>query len=113
MHKSEKMSAAEVIRHNFMPAVSLITTIQSIRWVTRGWSFSKCIIGKLKLNIFRDNAEYQVVFKNGVASSPLKRSVRLKKKGDKITFLPSKEIFSSINFNSNITEEIKGASFFK
>ena len=45
-----------------------------------------------------------MVFKNGVATKPLKQTGKTKKRGTKINFLPSKEIFSSTKFSSTILE---------
>ena len=59
----------------------------------------------IELNIFRDNKEYSIVFKNGNSLKPLKKIGSTKKKGTKITFLPSKEVFSSIKFSSNILQK--------
>ena len=60
---------------------------------------------KLKLNIFRDGHEYFVEFQNGKPIKPLKKIGKTKKRGTKITFLPSKEIFSSIKFSSSILQK--------
>ena len=117
MHKSEKMSAAEVIMTQLHAGGKFDHESYKVSGGLHGVGVSvvNALSENLKLNIFRDNAEYQVVFKNGVASSPLKKIGSTKKKGTKITlFLPSKEIFSSINFNSNVLQRrLKGASFFK
>jgi DNA gyrase subunit B len=43
-----------------------------------------------------------IEFKNGEAKAPLKVSGKSKETGTQITFLPSKEIFSSIKFSANI-----------
>ena len=42
-----------------------------------------------------------IEFKNGDAKAPLKVVGKSKGTGTQITFLPSKDIFSSIKFNSN------------
>ena len=44
-------------------------------------------------------------FKNGDAKSPLKNIGKVKDTGTEITFLPSKEIFSSIKFSPNIIQK--------
>ena len=43
-----------------------------------------------------------IEFKNGEAKAPLKVIGKSKETGTQITFLPSKEIFSSIKFSGNI-----------
>ena len=60
---------------------------------------------KLQLNIYRDKKEYQIHFKDGNAVKPLKHTGSSKKTGTKITFLPSKVIFSSIKFSSSIIDK--------
>jgi len=57
---------------------------------------------KLKLEIFRDGQKYFIEFLNGDAKAPLKKIGKSKERGTQITFLPSKEIFSSIKFNPSI-----------
>ena len=106
MHKSEKMSAAEVIMTQLHAGGKFDHDSYKVSGGLHGVGVSvvNALSENLKLNIFRDNAEYQVVFKNGIASAPLKKIGSTKKKGTKITFLPSKEIFSSINFNSNVLQ---------
>ena len=46
--------------------------------------------------------KYYIEFKNGDAKAPLKVIGKSKDTGTQITFLPSKEIFSSIKFSSSI-----------
>ena len=57
---------------------------------------------KLQLEINRDGKKYAIEFKDGDAKAPLKVIGKSKQTGTQITFLPSKEIFSSIKFNANI-----------
>jgi DNA gyrase subunit B len=57
---------------------------------------------KLKLEINRNEKKYYIEFKNGEAKSPLKAVGKSKETGTKITFLPSKDVFSSIKFSGNI-----------
>ena len=67
-----------------------------------GVSVVNALSDKLKLEINRDGKKYFVEFKNGEAKAPLKMVGKSKMTGTEITFLPSKEIFSSIKFNGNI-----------
>ena len=57
---------------------------------------------RLKLEISRDGKKYFIEFKDGEAKSPLKTIGNSKETGTQITFLPSKDIFSSTKFSSNI-----------
>ena len=70
-----------------------------------GVSVVNALSEKLELNIFRDGSEYEIKFKDGNSIKPLKKIGKTRKKGTKITFLPSKEIFSSIKFSSSILEK--------
>ena len=56
---------------------------------------------KLDLTVFRDQKEYFISFKNGKTASPINFIKKTKKSGTKITFLPSKDVFSSIKFNAS------------
>ena len=49
--------------------------------------------------------KYFVEFKNGDSKAPLKQIGKSKNSGTKITFLPSKEIFSSTKFSSVIIQK--------
>ena len=70
-----------------------------------GVSVVNALSEKLSLNIFRDGFEYEINFKDGNSTKPLKKIGKTKKKGTKINFLPSKEIFSSIKFSTLILEK--------
>ena len=70
-----------------------------------GVSVVNALSEKLALNIFREGKEYSILFEDGNSKKPLKQVGKTKKRGTKITFLPSKEIFSSIKFSSSILEK--------
>ncbi len=67
-----------------------------------GVSVVNALSEKLKLEIDRDGNRYYMEFKDGVSVAPLKIIGKSKNTGTQITFLPSKEIFSSIKFSPNI-----------
>ncbi len=67
-----------------------------------GVSVVNALSEKLQLEIYRDGKKHYIEFKNGEAKAPLKVIGKAKNKGTQITFLPSKEIFSSIKFSANI-----------
>ena len=67
-----------------------------------GVSVVNALSEKLFLEINRDGKKYSIEFRNGEAKAPLKISGKSKQTGTQITFLPSKEVFSSIKFSANI-----------
>jgi DNA gyrase subunit B len=107
MHKEEKMSAAEVIMTQLHAGGKFDHDSYKVSGGLHGVGVSvvNALSEKLDLNIFRDNKEYLISFKNGNAIKSLKEVGKTKKKGTKITFLPSKEIFSSTKFSSTILQK--------
>ena len=67
-----------------------------------GVSVVNALSEKLQLEIYRDGKKHYIEFQNGEAKAPLKVTGKVKYTGTQITFLPSKEIFSSIKFSANI-----------
>ena len=70
-----------------------------------GVSVVNALSEKLDLSIFRDGNEYEIKFKDGNSVKPLKKLGKTKKNGTRITFLPSKQIFSSTKFSTSILEK--------
>ena len=107
MHKGEKMSAAEVIMTQLHAGGKFDHDSYKVSGGLHGVGVSvvNALSEKLDLNIYRDGNEYEVKFKDGNAVKPLRKLGKTKKNGTKITFLPSKEIFSSIKFSSSILEK--------
>jgi DNA gyrase subunit B len=107
MHKGEKMSAAEVIMTQLHAGGKFDHDSYKVSGGLHGVGVSvvNALSERLELNIFRDNKEYLIAFKDGNSIKPLKETGKTKKKGTKITFLPSKEIFSSTKFNSAILQK--------
>ena len=67
-----------------------------------GVSVVNALSENLKLEINREGKKYFIEFNNGEAKASLKVIGKSKTTGTKITFLPSKKIFSSIKFSGNI-----------
>ena len=107
IHKTEKMSAAEVIMTQLHAGGKFDHDSYKVSGGLHGVGVSvvNALSERLDLNIFRDNSEYSISFKNGNSVKPLKKIGKTKKRGTKITFLPSKIIFSSIRFSSNILQK--------
>ena len=107
MHKGEKMSAAEVIMTQLHAGGKFDHDSYKVSGGLHGVGVSvvNALSEELSLNIYRDGYEYEINFKNGNSIKPLKKIGKTKKKGTKINFLPSKEIFSTIKFSSSVLEK--------
>ena len=107
MHKGEKMSAAEVIMTQLHAGGKFDHDSYKVSGGLHGVGVSvvNALSERLELNIFRNGKEYLIAFKDGNSLKPIKEIGKTKKKGTKITFLPSKEIFSSVKFSSSILQK--------
>ena len=107
MHKSEKMSAAEVIMTQLHAGGKFDHDSYKVSGGLHGVGVSvvNALSEKLELSIYRDGKEYLIAFKNGNTLKPLKQIGKTKKRGTRINFLPSKEVFSLIKFSPAILEK--------
>jgi DNA gyrase subunit B len=103
IHKGEKKSAAEVIMTQLHAGGKFDHDSYKVSGGLHGVGVSvvNALSEKLKLEIYRDGQKYFMEFNNGDARAPLKKLDKSKETGTQITFLPSKDIFSSIKFNPN------------
>ena len=107
MHKGEKMSAAEVIMTQLHAGGKFDHDSYKVSGGLHGVGVSvvNALSEKLDLNIYREGSEYEIKFEDGNSIKPLKKIGKTKKNGTKITFLPSKQIFSAIKFSASTLEK--------
>ena len=107
LHKGEKKSAAEVIMTQLHAGGKFDHESYKVSGGLHGVGVSvvNALSEKLKLTIYKDKKEYFVEFKNGKTVSPLKSVGKTNKTGTMINFIPSSEVFSSIEFSSLILQK--------
>ena len=107
LHKGEKKSAAEVIMTQLHAGGKFDHDSYKVSGGLHGVGVSvvNALSEKLFLNIFRDKKEYYIEFNNGKTVAPLKVVGKANKTGTLINFVPSKEVFSGIDFSSSILQK--------
>ena len=107
IHKGEKKSAAEVIMTQRHAGGKFDHDSYKVSGGLHGVGVSvvNALSENLKLEINREGKKYFIEFKNGDAKTALKQIGKSKENGTEITFLPSKNVFSSTKFSFSILEK--------
>ncbi len=107
IHKGEKKSAAEVIMTQLHAGGKFDHDSYKVSGGLHGVGVSvvNALSENLKLEINREGKKYFIEFKNGEAKTALKQIGKSKENGTEITFLPSKNVFSSTKFSFSILEK--------
>jgi len=106
-HKGEKKSAAEVIMTQLHAGGKFDHDSYKVSGGLHGVGVSvvNALSEKLELTIERDGNKYFIEFKDGESVKPLKQIGKSKNNGTQIKFLPSKKVFSSTKFSSQIIQK--------
>ncbi len=114
MHKKEKRPAAEVVMTTLHSGGKFDTKSYRVSGGLHGVGVSvvNALSDRLDMEIKRNDGVYFQSYNKGKPASSLKKIGKTKKTGTKITFLPDKEIFESIEVNFEIlSQRLRELSF--
>ena len=113
-HKKEKVSAAELIMTTLHSGGKFDDNSYKVSGGLHGVGVSvvNALSEELTLKICRDGGQYEQKYANGKAQTKIKKIKTSSEKGTEITFKPSKDIFSFVNFDiDKINKRVQELSF--
>lgn len=104
MHKTEKVSAAEVVMTKLHAGGKFSNESYKISGGLHGVGVSvvNALSTYLDLEVRRDGKVYRQSYRRGVPVAPLEEVGQTKRRGTKITFQPDVEIFEDIDFSFDV-----------
>lgn len=103
-HKTEKVSAAEVVMTKLHAGAKFSNESYKISGGLHGVGVSvvNALSSSLELEIWRDGKVYRQEYERGIPLAPLKETGTTRRRGTKITFTPDREIFDDIDFSFDV-----------
>ena len=104
IHKTEKVSAAEVVLTKLHAGGKFDNDSYKISGGLHGVGVSvvNALSEYLELEVRREGKVYRQSYKRGIPTHPLEEVGKTKRNGTKITFMPDSEIFEELDFSFDV-----------